>query len=292
MGALRGAATPAALRAAPRSNAPTPPRPARHADRPGRGASLNRALPLQPAPPARSSNADEHRGRAPRARAAGPAAERGSPRAVHPHLLPLCAARAHGAAAQGARLCGWGRRALQIGCVESCQGQRAARPLQPTPTPHPPTPKSRFPRPQEVPFDLVQVDLSAKPGWYRSVNGRGLVPAVQWQGETTIESVDIVRWGGLARGFGVQWCESATHHAEARCEVTRPLELRFVPPRVPPGAQTSQVAGPRVPGGGARADAGRPLAAAGDGRTHRPLGAGRRVGRWGTVRGWGRASAA
>lgn len=46
---------------------------------------------------------------------------------------------------------------------------------------------------QEVPFDLVQVDLSKKPGWYRSVNPRGLVPAVAWRGQTVVESVDIVR---------------------------------------------------------------------------------------------------
>ena len=44
-----------------------------------------------------------------------------------------------------------------------------------------------------MPFDLVQVDLSDKPSWYRSVNGRGLVPAVQWQGQTVVESIDIVR---------------------------------------------------------------------------------------------------
>ena len=43
-------------------------------------------------------------------------------------------------------------------------------------------------------FDLVQVDLSAKPGWYRSeVNPRGLVPAARWQGRSVVESVDIVR---------------------------------------------------------------------------------------------------
>ena len=47
---------------------------------------------------------------------------------------------------------------------------------------------------QGVPFDLVQVDLSAKPGWFRAVNARGLVPAVQWRGRTVVESVDIVRW--------------------------------------------------------------------------------------------------
>ncbi|GBF91968.1 hypothetical protein Rsub_04692 [Raphidocelis subcapitata] len=47
---------------------------------------------------------------------------------------------------------------------------------------------------KEVPFDLVQVDLSSKPAWFRKVNPRGLVPAVQWRGATVVESVDIVRW--------------------------------------------------------------------------------------------------
>ncbi|KAI8476296.1 MAG: hypothetical protein J3K34DRAFT_455842, partial [Monoraphidium minutum] len=45
-----------------------------------------------------------------------------------------------------------------------------------------------------IPFDLVQVDLSRKPGWYRAVNPRGLVPAVAWRGGAVAESVDIVRW--------------------------------------------------------------------------------------------------
>lgn len=47
---------------------------------------------------------------------------------------------------------------------------------------------------KEVPFDLVQVDLSSKPSWFRQVNGRGLVPAVQWKDQTVVESIDIVRW--------------------------------------------------------------------------------------------------
>lgn len=47
---------------------------------------------------------------------------------------------------------------------------------------------------KELPFDLVQIDLSRKPAWLRSVNARGLVPAVQWRSKTVVESVDIVRW--------------------------------------------------------------------------------------------------
>jgi len=46
---------------------------------------------------------------------------------------------------------------------------------------------------QEVPFDLVQIDLSSKPPFFRCVNPRGLVPAVQYRGETVVESIDVVR---------------------------------------------------------------------------------------------------
>ncbi|WIA08730.1 hypothetical protein OEZ85_008154 [Tetradesmus obliquus] len=45
-----------------------------------------------------------------------------------------------------------------------------------------------------VPFELVQVDLSDKPAWYRAVNPRGLVPAVVHQGEACAESLDLCRW--------------------------------------------------------------------------------------------------
>lgn len=47
---------------------------------------------------------------------------------------------------------------------------------------------------KQVPFHLVHVDLARKPGWYRGVNPRGLVPAVQHQGEVHVESADIIRW--------------------------------------------------------------------------------------------------
>ena len=45
-----------------------------------------------------------------------------------------------------------------------------------------------------VPFRLVHIDLSAKPGWYRRINSRGLVPAVQHNGTVHVESADICRW--------------------------------------------------------------------------------------------------
>eukprot|EP00878_Enallax_costatus_P006528 GHUV01006845.1.p1 GENE.GHUV01006845.1~~GHUV01006845.1.p1 ORF type:complete len:263 (+),score=84.88 GHUV01006845.1:201-989(+) len=47
---------------------------------------------------------------------------------------------------------------------------------------------------KEVPFDLVQVDLSDKPRWYRSINAQGLVPAVTYKGANYTESLDICRW--------------------------------------------------------------------------------------------------
>lgn len=47
---------------------------------------------------------------------------------------------------------------------------------------------------KQVPFQLVHVDLSSKPAWFRRVNPRGLVPAVQHGGEVLVESADICRW--------------------------------------------------------------------------------------------------
>ncbi|KAL4451687.1 hypothetical protein ABPG75_007349 [Micractinium tetrahymenae] len=47
---------------------------------------------------------------------------------------------------------------------------------------------------KRVPFHLVHVDLAHKPAWYRGLNLRGLVPAVQHQGQVHLESADIIRW--------------------------------------------------------------------------------------------------
>jgi glutathione S-transferase len=48
---------------------------------------------------------------------------------------------------------------------------------------------------QDVPFHLVHIDLSSKPAWYRSINPRGLVPAVaDSDGTIHVESLDICRW--------------------------------------------------------------------------------------------------
>lgn len=47
---------------------------------------------------------------------------------------------------------------------------------------------------QGTPFHLVQIDLSSKPSWYRTINPRGLVPAVSHNGKIIIESLDIIRW--------------------------------------------------------------------------------------------------
>lgn len=47
-----------------------------------------------------------------------------------------------------------------------------------------------------VPFHLVHIDLANKPAWYRRINPRGLVPAVQQHGgQVHVESADICRWG-------------------------------------------------------------------------------------------------
>ncbi|KAK9867166.1 hypothetical protein WJX84_010666 [Apatococcus fuscideae] len=45
-----------------------------------------------------------------------------------------------------------------------------------------------------APFQLVQVDLSDKPRWYRSVNSSGLVPAIEHKGTFHTESMGICRW--------------------------------------------------------------------------------------------------
>lgn len=45
-----------------------------------------------------------------------------------------------------------------------------------------------------VPFRLVHVDLSNKPSWFRRVNPRGLVPAVQHVGQVHVESADVCAW--------------------------------------------------------------------------------------------------
>jgi glutathione S-transferase len=83
-------------------------------------------------------------------------------------------------------------------------------PRQPRRTPHaapsaawscggqllPPCPLALAPALQRLAFDMVQIDLSAKPAWYRRVNPRGLVPALQHAGGTVVESMDILRWAG------------------------------------------------------------------------------------------------
>lgn len=47
---------------------------------------------------------------------------------------------------------------------------------------------------KQVPFHLVHIDLSSKPAWYRRVNPRGLVPAVQHAGQVRVESADVCAW--------------------------------------------------------------------------------------------------
>lgn len=45
-----------------------------------------------------------------------------------------------------------------------------------------------------MPFGLVHIDLSDKPGWYRQLNPRGLVPAIKYRGDVIVESLDICKW--------------------------------------------------------------------------------------------------
>lgn len=47
---------------------------------------------------------------------------------------------------------------------------------------------------KEVPFDLVHIDLSSKPSWFRSINPAGLVPAVRHNAHTVTESLGIIAW--------------------------------------------------------------------------------------------------
>lgn len=56
------------------------------------------------------------------------------------------------------------------------------------------SPSLSLPTLQGVPFHLCHIDLSSKPAWYRSVNPRGLVPAVAHNGNVQVESLDILRW--------------------------------------------------------------------------------------------------
>lgn len=45
-----------------------------------------------------------------------------------------------------------------------------------------------------MPFHLCHIDLAAKPAWYRGVNPRGLVPALEHDGIVHTESLDICRF--------------------------------------------------------------------------------------------------
>ncbi|GMH40021.1 hypothetical protein BSKO_07925 [Bryopsis sp. KO-2023] len=47
---------------------------------------------------------------------------------------------------------------------------------------------------KELEYTLVQIDLANKPSWYRSVNPRGLVPAVEYDGTVVTESDEICQW--------------------------------------------------------------------------------------------------
>mmetsp|Transcript_5642 Transcript_5642/g.15788 ORF Transcript_5642/g.15788 Transcript_5642/m.15788 type:complete len:130 (-) Transcript_5642:75-464(-) len=48
---------------------------------------------------------------------------------------------------------------------------------------------------KELDFELVHVDLGAKPSWYKRVNPRGLVPAVEFTdtGNVEVESIDLCK---------------------------------------------------------------------------------------------------
>lgn len=47
---------------------------------------------------------------------------------------------------------------------------------------------------QQVQHRTVHIDLSNKPSWYSQVNHKGLVPAVEYEGQVHTESIDICRY--------------------------------------------------------------------------------------------------
>lgn len=47
---------------------------------------------------------------------------------------------------------------------------------------------------KQVPHEVVAIDLSRKPSWYRSVNPRMLVPALRWEGKVVVESLAICKF--------------------------------------------------------------------------------------------------
>lgn len=46
---------------------------------------------------------------------------------------------------------------------------------------------------QGLDYNLIQIDLSSKPSWFRQINTSGLVPAVEYDGKIFTESSDICR---------------------------------------------------------------------------------------------------
>ena len=75
---------------------------------------------------------------------------------------------------------------------------------------------------QGAPFRLVHIDLSHKPDWYRAVNPRMLVPAVQRGGEVVVESADICRWA--ASTFSQQGQALVPGSTEGRQEMERLIQ--------------------------------------------------------------------
>ena len=51
---------------------------------------------------------------------------------------------------------------------------------------------------QQVQHRTVHIDLSNKPSWYSQVNHKGLVPAVEYEGQVHTESIDICRYSTIS----------------------------------------------------------------------------------------------
>lgn len=89
-------------------------------------------------------------------------------------------------------------------------------------------------------FELVNVDLSDKPAWYRRVHPGGLVPALVHGQETHIESLDICRraknraWKSwrAARLAGVHMCGRLRIAQRASAGAPSPKLLALTCPRV------------------------------------------------------------
>ena len=66
--------------------------------------------------------------------------------------------------------------------------------------------------------DVVHIDLSAKPVWYRNVHPKGLVPALKHRAEIHTESLDICKLTEnlIAQGYEVSDIVMSMWHLAVR----------------------------------------------------------------------------